>query len=99
MDSAHKHGFQFGEAISFIVYCKNQNEIDYFWNKLSVSFDTEQCRLLKDRYGVSWQIVPEELNRLLETGSEKQRRAVTKACLSMKKLEIAKLRGAYEDAH
>jgi predicted 3-demethylubiquinone-9 3-methyltransferase (glyoxalase superfamily) len=58
MDSAHEHRFAFNEAISFIVNCENQKEIDYYWEKLSAVPEAEQCGWLKDKYGVSWQIVP-----------------------------------------
>jgi len=91
MDSAQNHNFQFNEAISFIVSCKNQAEIDYFRAKLTAVPEAEQCGWLKDKFGVSWQIVPEELNTLLEKGSDRQQRAVSEAFLKMKKFDIDKL--------
>jgi len=94
-DSAYNHEFQFNEAVSFTIYCNDQEGIDYFWDRLSAVPEAEQCGWLKDKYGVSWQIVPEELSRFLEAGSEKQRQAVTNAVLQMKKIEIGELRGAY----
>ncbi|WP_246240531.1 VOC family protein [Anaerocolumna sedimenticola] len=60
MDSAHAHEFSFNEAISFVVNCKDQAEIDYYWEKLSADREAEQCGWLKDKYGLSWQIVPDE---------------------------------------
>ena len=98
MDSAQSHDFQFNEAISFIVTCKNQAEIDYYWQKLSAVPDAEQCGWLKDKYGVSWQIVPEDLNVFLSNGSEKQQAAVTQVSLKMKKFNIDALHRAYEEA-
>ena len=96
MDSAHEHKFQFNEAISFIVNCKDQEEIDYYWNKLSADPASEQCGWLKDKFGVSWQIVPVDMNEMLaSTDSEKVAR-VTEAFLKMKKFDIAKLREVYQ---
>ena len=85
--------FKFNEAISFQVSCQDQKEVDYYWGKLSNGGDekAQQCGWLKDKYGVSWQIVPTALNDLLsEAGSEKSQRAMT-ALLQMKKIDIAKL--------
>jgi len=96
MDSAHEHKFAFNEAISFIVYCKDQKEIDYYWDKLSAVPEAEQCGWLKDKYGVSWQIVPTAMDEMLEKGSKEQIDRVTKAFLKMKKFDIAKLKQAYK---
>lgn len=90
--------FQFNEAISFQVSCKTQDEVDYYWNHLSQGGDeqAQQCGWLKDKFGVSWQIVPEVLGKLLsDAGSEKSQR-VMQALLQMKKLDIAKLQLAYD---
>ncbi len=96
MDSAREHGFSFNEAISLMVSCKDQEEIDYFWEKLSAVPEAEQCGWLKDQYGVSWQIVPAVMNEMLTNGTPEQVARVTKAYLPMKKFDIAKLQAAYE---
>lgn len=96
MDSAHPHGFTFNEAISFIVSCKDQAEIDYFWEKLSAVPESEQCGWLKDKYGVSWQITPARMDEMMKEGSKEQIERVTKAFLQMKKFDIAKLEEAYK---
>jgi predicted 3-demethylubiquinone-9 3-methyltransferase (glyoxalase superfamily) len=93
MDSAHEHQFQFNEAISFLVPCDTQQEIDYFWEKLSSVPKAEQCGWLKDRYGVSWQVAPAVLGQLLSGDPERAGR-VTKAFLQMKKFDIAALEKA-----
>jgi predicted 3-demethylubiquinone-9 3-methyltransferase (glyoxalase superfamily) len=96
MDSARMHDFGFNEAISLIVNCEDQKEIDYYWDKLSAVPEAEQCGWLKDKYGVSWQIVPKEMNEMMSKGTRKQIDRVTQAFLPMKKLDIAKLKQAYE---
>jgi predicted 3-demethylubiquinone-9 3-methyltransferase (glyoxalase superfamily) len=96
MDSARMHDFGFNEAISFIVNCETQEEIDYYWKKLSAVPEAEQCGWLKDRYGLSWQIVPTLMNEMMKNGSREQIDRVTQAFLPMKKLDIAKLKEAYE---
>ncbi|MCG6988225.1 MAG: VOC family protein [Gemmatimonadetes bacterium] len=95
MDSALEHDFSFNEAISLVVGCDTQEEIDRYWEKLSAVPEAEQCGWCKDRYGVSWQIVPSALGRLMG-GTEDQRARVTKAFLEMKKFDIAALERAYE---
>ncbi len=95
MDSARPHNFSFNEAISFIVNCETQEEIDYYWEKLSAVPGAEQCGWLKDKYGVSWQIVPTIMNELLKGDKEKLAR-VTQAFLKMKKFDISKLKEAAE---
>lgn len=95
MDSAHPHNFTFNEAISLIVHCKDQQEIDYYWDKLSADPKAEICGWLKDKYGFSWQIVPNRMNEMLRQGDEKQIARVTEAFLKMKKLDIAALEKAY----
>jgi len=88
--------FKFTEAISLMVHCETQEEIDYYWNKLSADPASEQCGWLKDKFGVSWQIVPVDMNEMLaSTDSEKVAR-VTEAFLKMKKFDIAKLREVYQ---
>lgn len=98
MDSARKHGFAFNEAVSFMVFCDTQEEIDYFWEKLSAAPEAEQCGWLKDAYGLSWQIVPSALDEMMKTGDRKALDRVTQAFLKMKKFDLAKLREAYEHA-
>jgi predicted 3-demethylubiquinone-9 3-methyltransferase (glyoxalase superfamily) len=98
MDSAHDHGFGFNEAISFMVGCDTQEEIDYYWDSLSAVPEAEQCGWLKDKFGVSWQVVPSILGELLRSGSEEQTARVTEAFLEMKKFDIAELKRAYEGA-
>jgi predicted 3-demethylubiquinone-9 3-methyltransferase (glyoxalase superfamily) len=90
------HKFNFNEAISFIVNCDTQEEIDYYWEKLSAVPESEQCGWLKDKYGVSWQIQPKEMEVLMSRGTQEQIDRVTQAFLPMKKLDIAKLKEAYE---
>ncbi len=96
MDSAHNHNFAFNEAVSFIVHCETQEEIDHFWEKLSAVPEAEQCGWLKDAYGLSWQIVPTAMNEMMQAGSAEQIARVTEAFLQMKKFDIATLRAAYE---
>jgi predicted 3-demethylubiquinone-9 3-methyltransferase (glyoxalase superfamily) len=95
MDSAHEHKFAFNEAISFMVHCNDQAEIDYYWEKLSAVPASEQCGWLKDKYGVSWQIVPTVMDEMLAKGSKEQIARVTQAFLQMKKFDIAELQKAY----
>jgi predicted 3-demethylubiquinone-9 3-methyltransferase (glyoxalase superfamily) len=94
MDSAHEHEFALNEAFSFVVNCADQAEVDYYWEKLSAVPESEQCGWLKDKYGVSWQIVPTEyLDMLANTNPESFGR-VMEAMLKMKKLDLAKLQAA-----
>ena len=88
--------FKFNEAISFVVHCETQKEIDYYWGKLSADPKAEQCGWLKDKYGLSWQIVPTVLIKMLSDKDAKKVARVTKAFLKMKKFDIAKLKEAYE---
>jgi predicted 3-demethylubiquinone-9 3-methyltransferase (glyoxalase superfamily) len=92
MDSSINHGFTFSEGISLVVECENQEEIDYYWNKLAEGGEESMCGWLKDRYGVSWQIVPKVLGQLMNDPERAQR--VTQAFLKMKKFEIARLLNA-----
>ena len=95
MDGAGEHNFTFNEAISFMVNCKTQEEIDYFWEKLSVDPKAEQCGWLKDKYGLSWQIVPTALGEMLKDKDGEKIKRVTEAFLKMKKFDIEKLKQAY----
>ena len=96
MDSARGHNFAFNEAISFMVHCETQKEIDYYWGKLSADPKAEQCGWLKDKYGLSWQIVPNLMDEMLKDNDKKKIARVTEAFLQMKKLDIAVLKKAYE---
>jgi predicted 3-demethylubiquinone-9 3-methyltransferase (glyoxalase superfamily) len=87
--------FKFNESISFMVYCESQQEIDSYWEKLSADPEAEQCGWLKDKYGLSWQIVPKRMDEILVSGTEEQVARVTQAFLPMKKLDIAELEKAY----
>lgn len=94
MDSAAQQSFNFDEAISFMVYCDTQEEIDYYWDKLSAVAEAEQCGWLKDLYGLSWQIVPEGMDEMMSNGTPEQIANVTKAFLKMKKLNLVELKNA-----
>lgn len=96
MDSAHGHDFAFNEAISLLVRCDTQEEIDYYWDKLSAVPEAEQCGWLKDKYGVSWQIAPTAMDEMMSKGTREQIDRVTAAFLPMKKFDLAKLKEAYE---
>ncbi len=95
MDSAHDHKFAFNEAVSLLVNCDSQAEIDYYWDKLSAVPAAEVCGWLKDRFGVSWQIVPRIMDTMLADGSEEQKARVVAAFLKMKKFDLAVLQKAY----
>ena len=96
MDSAQDHRFAFNEAVSLMVQCDDQQEIDYYWSKLSAVPEAEQCGWIKDKYGVSWQIVPADLDRMMEKADRAALDRVTAAFLAMKKFDIAALERAYE---
>jgi predicted 3-demethylubiquinone-9 3-methyltransferase (glyoxalase superfamily) len=89
MDSSFSHAFSFNEAVSFVVDCETQEEIDYYWGKLSAVPEAEQCGWLKDQFGVSWQIVPTILGKLMSDPTRTER--VINAFLKMKKFDIEKL--------
>ncbi len=93
MDSAQKHDFAFNEAVSLMINCKDQKEIDYYWDKLSAVPEAEQCGWVKDKYGVSWQIIPANMGELMSKKPEK----TTPAMLKMKKIIIADLEKAGEE--
>jgi predicted 3-demethylubiquinone-9 3-methyltransferase (glyoxalase superfamily) len=95
MDSARDHPFTFTEAISFFVRCETQPEIDYFWEKLSVGGEENRCGWLKDKFGVSWQIVPSILGEILNDEDDEKSDGVMQAMLQMDKLDIKKLKEAY----
>lgn len=90
--------FKFNESVSFQVHCETQEEVDYYWNALSAGGDprAQQCGWLKDKYGLSWQVVPTILPKLLTGKDTKKSERVMQALLQMKKLDIAGLTRAYE---
>jgi predicted 3-demethylubiquinone-9 3-methyltransferase (glyoxalase superfamily) len=88
--------FKFNEAISFQVHCKSQNEVDYYWEQLSKCGEEGQCGWLKDKYGVSWQVVPTVLGKMLQDKNAEKSARVMKALLQMKKLDIKTLEHTYE---
>ena len=96
MDSAREHKFAFNEAISFMVRCDTQDEIDYFWDKLSADPKAEQCGWLKDKYGLSWQIVPAMMGEMMGDNDPEKVARLTQAFLKMKKFEIDALKRAYD---
>ncbi|HEY6191716.1 MAG TPA: VOC family protein, partial [Bacteroidota bacterium] len=96
MDSSGPHDFIFNEAISFIVRCETQKEIDHYWENLSAVPASEQCGWLKDKFGVSWQIVPTVMDKMLSSGDKEKISRLTQAFLKMKKFDIEKLERAYE---
>jgi predicted 3-demethylubiquinone-9 3-methyltransferase (glyoxalase superfamily) len=91
--------FKFTEAISFQVFCASQKEVDYYWERLSAGGDekAQQCGWLKDKFGVSWQVVPTVLPKLLADKDSKKKERVMKALFPMKKLDIAALERAYNE--
>ena len=88
--------FKFTEAISFYVHCESQEEVDYFWEKLTAGGEEGPCGWLKDKFGVSWQIVPNVLAELMGDPDAAKAGRVTQAMLQMKKIDIARLWQAYE---
>lgn len=91
MDNGMPVDYTFNEAFSLLVNCKNQQEIDDFWKKLSAVPEAEQCGWLKDQYGVSWQIVPENMDEFFNRGSKEEIQKVQEKFLKMKKIDIAEL--------
>lgn len=96
MESSRSHQFTFTHAISFIVYCESQKEVDYFSDKLSQNGEQEPCGWVRDRFGVSWQVTPTILPELLQDPDRTKAEKVMKAMLQMKKIDINKLKQAYE---
>jgi len=96
MDSAREHGYNFNEAISFMVFCEDQEEIDYYWDKLSAVPEAEQCGWLKDKYGLSWQIVPAVMDKMMQDQDPEKIDRVTQEFLKMKKFDLATLQRAYD---
>lgn len=89
-------GFPFSQAISFVINCETQEEVDEFWEKLSRDGEPNRCGWVKDKYGVPWQVVPTILGKLLQDKDAEKSARVMKAMLQMNKLDIARLKRAYE---
>ena len=98
MDSNFPHAFTFNEAVSLFVNCQTQQEVDTLWETLSEGGAKSRCGWLKDRYGVSWQIIPDTLGKMLGDADPARSKRVMTAMLQMSKLDIAGLRRAYENA-
>jgi predicted 3-demethylubiquinone-9 3-methyltransferase (glyoxalase superfamily) len=100
MDSAQEHKFQLNEAFSFVVNCADQAEVDYYWEKLSAVPESEQCGWLKDKYGVSWQIVPTEFLQILTNSASDTEKfgRVMGAMMKMKKLDLGELKAAADES-
>lgn len=96
MDSGQAHDFAFNEAISLMVHCDTQTEIDHYWNALSADPSAEQCGWLKDKFGVSWQIVPTAMDAMMNGDDPARLARVTEVFLKMKKFDLALLQLAYE---
>lgn len=90
--------FKFNESVSFYVECEDQQEVDYFWSKLSAVPEAEQCGWVKDPYGLSWQIIPKQMGDLLGSPNKKKALAAMNAMLKMKKIVIADLQRAFDQA-
>ena len=89
--------FKFTEAVSFVVDCKDQDEVDYYWSHLTADGGQEsQCGWLKDKFGLSWQVVPSVLNELVGSTDKKRAKRAMDAMLKMKKIDIQKLQDAYD---
>lgn len=97
-NGAEEATYTFNEAISFLIECESQEEIDDHWKKLSAVPEAEQCGWLKDKFGVSWQIVPKGMNELFENGTPEQIKGVTAAFLKMKKIDLAELERVWKEA-
>lgn len=94
MDSGVENDFPFNEAISFLINCENHEEVDYYWNKLSQGGEEQPCGWLKDKFGLSWQVVPKDINAMLESLADVEAEKVMNAFFKMKKLNIEELRKA-----
>ena len=90
--------FKFTEAISLVIHCENQEEVDEFWEKLSAGGEEGQCGWLKDKFGLSWQVVPTILAQLMQNPDAEKSKRVMNAMLNMRKIDIAGLKQAAEQA-
>jgi predicted 3-demethylubiquinone-9 3-methyltransferase (glyoxalase superfamily) len=88
--------FQFSEAVSFVIDCKDQTEVDYYWDKLTAGGAESMCGWLKDRYGFSWQVVPKQLFETIGGSDAEGRKRAVAAMMQMHKLDVAKLEAAYK---
>jgi len=88
---------RFNQAISFVISCDDQKEVDYYWSNLSAVSESEQCGWLKDKYGITWQVVPKQLGQLMSDPDPIKASRVQKAMLKMKKIIISDLQNAYDD--
>jgi predicted 3-demethylubiquinone-9 3-methyltransferase (glyoxalase superfamily) len=88
--------FKFSEAISFFINCENQQEVDELWEKLSAGGEKSRCGWLKDKYGLSWQVIPTALGEMLQDKDPKKSQRVMQAMLQMDKIDIARLKQAYD---
>jgi len=95
MSSNQHHDYDFNEALSFMVYCDTQEEVDYFWIKLSEGGEEQPCGWVKDRFGVSWQVVPLGLDKMMATKDKEKLDRVTQVMLQMMKLDIKELEKAF----
>lgn len=96
MDGGGEHKFQFNEAVSLLIQCDSQEEIDYYWSKLSAVPEAEQCGWLKDKFGVAWQVSSREIDAIMSSGDQEKIDRVTKVFLKMKKFDLETLRKAAE---
>ena len=87
--------YKFSEAVSFVIDCEDQREVDYFWNALAQGGEEGPCGWLKDRFGLSWQVVPREMMQMLGSPEQEKAQRAVKAMLQMKKLDVAELRRAF----
>lgn len=94
MDSGAAHDYTFNEGVSLIVNCDSQEEMDYFYDNLSAVPESEQCGWIKDKYGVSWQIVPYDMNEIMATPDKEKFKRMSDAMLEMKRLDVEKLKSA-----
>ncbi|MBI2429542.1 MAG: VOC family protein [Ignavibacteriales bacterium] len=97
VDSAREHKFAFNEAVSLLIPCDTQEEIDYYWKKLSTVPEAEQCGWCKDTYGVSWQVHAALMDEMMQKGTRNQIDRLTQAFLPMKKLDVTALKKAYKE--
>jgi predicted 3-demethylubiquinone-9 3-methyltransferase (glyoxalase superfamily) len=88
--------FRFTEAVSFVVHCENQEEVDYYWEQLTREGEESMCGWLKDKYGLSWQIVPNQLISMLSDPDAEKSARVMQAMLQMRKIDIPSLEKAYD---
>ena len=94
MSNDEPHGFEFTEGISFMVYCDNQSEIDHYWEKLSDGGEQQMCGWLRDKYGVSWQIIPRQLDQMMSDPDPEKRARVQEVILRSRKLDLEELQNA-----